>query len=47
MSQADYIMLRNIRVMDLGRATPAQIAAFTRFCPKRIKAMIDQARWKR
>lgn len=47
MSQADYTMLRNIRVIDLCRASPAQIAAFTRTCPKRVKAMIEMARWRR
>jgi hypothetical protein len=47
MSQADYITLRNIKVIDLGRASPAQIAAFTRLCTHRVKIAIEFSRWKR
>ncbi len=43
MSHAEYIMLRNIKVVDLRRMQPNQVAAFAKTCSWRLRATIELA----
>lgn len=43
MSHAEYIMLRNIKIVDLWRLRPDQVAAFANTCSRRLRATIEVA----
>ncbi|RML40524.1 hypothetical protein ALQ95_200191 [Pseudomonas syringae pv. ribicola] len=47
MSHAEYIMLRNIKVVDLWRMQPQQVAAFAQTCSGRLRATIELAMLRR
>lgn len=40
MSQAEYIMLSEYRVSDLGNLKPHQIIAFVETCSERVRSAI-------
>lgn len=47
MSHAEYTMLRNIKVVDLWRMQPHQVAAFAQTCSGRLRAAIEIAMRRR
>ncbi|KPY27053.1 hypothetical protein ALQ60_200248 [Pseudomonas syringae pv. papulans] len=47
MSHVEYIMLRNIKVVDLWRMQPNQVAAFAKTCSGRFRATIELAMHRR